>query len=128
MSYFFVWSNQFFRICERNEFQNFLSLFLTVTIWIPNKSGIQMVQTCLVYEWWSENRKMSVLRSDHLIRWTIRKPDKFLNSEMFRFQKFGIQMVAVLIYGGDLKSWLVPILKSEFWIFRISNGWDHSYS
>ena len=82
-----------------------------VVIWILDKSGIWMVQTCLVVEWsrfhmavWKPDKKMAVLCSKmsgiqmvRLSTWSIWKFDKkFSTSQMFRFQVFGIQMVTVL--------------------------------
>ena len=85
----------------------------TVTIWIWDKSGIQMVQTCLVVKWWFENRtkksvlwyKISGMQTVRLITWSDHyknQAKKCPKSQMFGFWVFCIQMVALLWQFSNL--------------------------
>ena len=76
----------------------------TVIIWITDKSGIQMVQTCPVVTWWFENWTKKWYGREYLVfKWsawshdqTIWKADKKCQKiQMLGFQVFSIQMVTV---------------------------------
>ena len=105
----------------------------TVTTWIPDKSGIKMVQTCPFCKWsgfwmvvWIQDKKVCFYGLKCPVfkwpfeNWTKQGP----KSQLFEFRVFGIQMVSVLIKAlanrDEIPQFQSSKLKSLIGIFPLN--------